>query len=353
MGYGHRTALLNLTAEKRYYRPIRPEHVAKTGSDETCRRPVGIITEVEEKGLHINLSNTLRRTHNVGGVHSLIRRNHDEFLNVEFHRKIGNILCTENVCENSLRRITLHHRNMFICSCMEHISRMIFLECMLHTLIVGNIAYKQMYFRIRERSLHFKLHVVHRSLGLVQKHNVGGSHARNLTDNFATYRSGSTGNHDSLTTDNALYNGIFRTDRLSSQEVFNPYILNVGRQIWHCLTVDIKFFNLVKHQKLNMISKENVGCTVTHNFQLRRQEQKSVALIVFEHLRHSFRVKRHDWNTVNCAVCVSRRQTQQGNRVKTAFKLALQCRSQEIRIDCRTKNYDSLLELGNAGHSDI
>ena len=185
MSYGKRSTCCKLLAEQRNDRTVRTKHVTKT-----CCNKLGntlnlaILNSLVET-LHVNLANTLRASHNIGWVDSLIGRNHHKLLNAILNAKVGNDLCTVYIVLNTLAWIVLHHRHVLVGSGMEHIIGTECREYLLHTVELANACYNSLGWYVGELAHHHQADIVLRSLGLVDKH-----HIRRLIHSNLTYHLG-------------------------------------------------------------------------------------------------------------------------------------------------------------------
>src|SRR3954469_23642648 len=94
-----------------------------------------------EKGLYIDLSDTLRAAHNACGSYGLIGRDHHEFLYTDLHGEVGEYSCTKYIADNRFCRVTLHQWNVFISCCVEDCLRFFFDEYLLQLHGVCDVAH--------------------------------------------------------------------------------------------------------------------------------------------------------------------------------------------------------------------
>ena len=85
MGDGDRTALCDLLLEVWYYRTVATQHIAETRGDKLSTLVI-FLKQLEEQRLYIDFSNTLRGSHDIGWINSLIGGYHDKSLYSIFHR---------------------------------------------------------------------------------------------------------------------------------------------------------------------------------------------------------------------------------------------------------------------------
>ena len=136
--------------------------------------------ELAVKALHIDFADTLGAAHDVGGVHGLVRRNHDKLLDAVFYGHVGNNLCAVNVVDYGLGRVVLHHWDMLVRSGMEDIIRPEIPEDIIHSGTAADAGYNHLAGNIREVLGHHKADVVLGSFGLVDEHHAGGLELRHL-----------------------------------------------------------------------------------------------------------------------------------------------------------------------------
>ena len=70
------------------------------------------------EGLDDHLAETLRCTHDIRWIHSLICRDQYESLTAMGHCRIGCLIGSDDIILNRLARTILHQRYMLMCSCM-------------------------------------------------------------------------------------------------------------------------------------------------------------------------------------------------------------------------------------------
>ena len=109
---GDGAALLDLLFEKGHNRAIGTKHIAKPHRAEFC----GAV----RPALQDHLAESLGSAHEVGGIHSLIRGDHDKFLDAELLRRPHHMICAENVILDGLLWAFLHQRDMLVGRRMEH-----------------------------------------------------------------------------------------------------------------------------------------------------------------------------------------------------------------------------------------
>ena len=166
MSHGQRTSILNLFTEQRNHRTIRTQHIT-----ESRGHKLGLYLLVQR--LHIDLTDTLRTAHHIGGVHSLVGRDHDKFLHPVFHGHIGNHLCAIDIVQNSLRGVVLHHRNVLIGSSMENVVRPVHAEYGIHSGLAVYRGDDGLSLHIRKLLGHHQSDVMLRCLCLVYQDHLG------------------------------------------------------------------------------------------------------------------------------------------------------------------------------------
>lgn len=65
---------------------------------------------------------------------------------------------------------------------VENVARVVFLECVFHSVAVGDVAYVEVYAYLRIFAFKFELHVVHRRFGLIEEYDVASLEFRYLAD---------------------------------------------------------------------------------------------------------------------------------------------------------------------------
>ena len=242
VGHRHRSTVLDLLTEQRNHRTVRTQHITETGRHKlgAHRGPAGGRNEVhlrgkvlEERGfpllqrlvetLHIDLTDSLRTTHHIRGVHSLVGRDHHEFLHTVFHTQIGDDLRTIYIIIHGLRRVILHHRHMLIGGGMEHVVGLELTEDLLHTALVADTRHHGLRGNLRESLGHHQTNVVLRGLGLVDEHQRSGLELGHLTHDLRTDTTGRTGDQHSLVGEQLGHRLQVHTDLIARQKVLHTH----------------------------------------------------------------------------------------------------------------------------------
>ena len=112
------SARLDLLAKQRDHTAVAAQHIA-----ETHRHKLRVIIFV--KRLNDHLTDTLGRSHHVGGVHRLIGGDHDEFLHAVVCRCLRRLPGSENIIFYCFIGADLHEGHMLMRRRMVHDIRLI------------------------------------------------------------------------------------------------------------------------------------------------------------------------------------------------------------------------------------
>ena len=122
---GDRPARRDLLFEQRQNRAVGTKHIA-----EAHRYKFGFA--FLRQRLDDHLAQAFCRTHHVGGIHRLVRRDENKTPHTVFVRRKRHIVGAEHVVFDGLLRRVLHQRHMFMRRCMEHHVRLIAREQAVH-----------------------------------------------------------------------------------------------------------------------------------------------------------------------------------------------------------------------------
>ena len=136
--------------------------------------------------LYIYLTNTLWTPHHISWIDSFVCWNHDKFLHTIFVCKISKYLCSINIILDTLARIVFHHGYMFICSSMEYIFRLIFLEHFFHSILFSDGCDNGMSFYVWPVLLHHQSDVMLWGFRLINKNHLRWIVRSNLSDHLTS-----------------------------------------------------------------------------------------------------------------------------------------------------------------------
>ena len=161
MGYCHRTAVFNLLFEKRNYRTIASQNISETNCHKFCAKlifpfpsalefvfPFSRLVRMGMKrkqqirfscfadhihALNHHLTEAFAGSHDVGGIHGLVRTDQHKPLTSVFQGKVSCFVSANHIVFNGLAGTCLHQRHMLVSSCMVHNIRMIGFKHILHS----------------------------------------------------------------------------------------------------------------------------------------------------------------------------------------------------------------------------
>ena len=168
MSYGYGASGGNLLAEARNHRAVGTEHIAKACGNKLGRALDFALRDCKTERLHVDFGKTLGTAHYIGGIHSLIGRNHHHFLYIIFYTLVCNIARANHIDKHSLTRVLLHEGHMLIGGSVEHHLRLEVAECEIDARQLAHIADYGYKIEVGEASFEFEANLVHRSLGIVE-----------------------------------------------------------------------------------------------------------------------------------------------------------------------------------------
>ena len=121
-------------------------------------------------------------------------------------------------------------------------------EDALHTLGIGDARYDSLACNIRIILLHIKTHVVHRRLGLVDKHQSLGFEECNLLYHLRTYRTSSSRDEYNLILQKSAYCLHINLNLVARQQVLNIHLPHL--QVYH-LALAVPLLSLGHHHYLH------------------------------------------------------------------------------------------------------
>ena len=117
----HGASRRDLLPEQRDHAAVASQYIPKTD----CHKLCGVVTVV---GLYDHLTDPLARTHDIGGVHRLVRGDQHELLHTVLHCRLRCLPCAEDIVLDRLIRTHLHQGHMLVCSRMIDDIRPVFLH---------------------------------------------------------------------------------------------------------------------------------------------------------------------------------------------------------------------------------
>ena len=197
VGDGHRAAGLDLPAEQRNHGAVGAQDVAEARGNELGRRQAFLLDLAGER-LHIDLADTLRAAHHVGGVHGLVGGDHHEALDLVFDGQVGQDFRAHDIVLDGLGDIVLHHRHVLVGRRMEDVLGAVSLEDVLHPGLVGDVGDDGGGVDFGPFLLDLEADVVQRGFGRIDQNQLVGVEQRHLTHDFTADGAGGAGDEDAL-----------------------------------------------------------------------------------------------------------------------------------------------------------
>ena len=245
------------------------------------------------KRLYIDLADTLRTSHHVSRVHSLISRYHHKLLHTVFHTQVGNHLGTIDIVLHGLAGVILHHRHMLIGCSMEHIVRTETLENLLHTILLTDRSNHSLSLDVSKLLLHHQSDIMFRSLSLVYQHHSCRLELSHLTHHLRTDGTSRTGNQHTLTTEKFAYRLEVDTNLRTWQQFFYAHLTNL-------LTTKVNGLIIA----IIIVVGIHLNGTLSHIDLSTSLNQHILYLLVLSELLHTVRSHQHTINIIftdNCS----------------------------------------------------
>ena len=205
--------------------------------------------------LHIDLTDALRASHHVRGVHSLVCRNHHELLHPVFHAQVCDDLRTVYIILHSLRGVVLHHRHMLVGGSMEHIVGPELPEDLLHPVFLADTCHDGLSRNLRILILHHQTDIMLRRLCLVDQEQGSRSEIGDLTHHLTADRACRPRNQHTLAFQELFHRLHVDTDFRAGQQLFDAHLFQLQ------LTIVIRTHLLIpgKIQFLGILGHQNLG----------------------------------------------------------------------------------------------
>ena len=223
MCHGDRSACAYLLLEDRNHTAVGAEDVAESCGDELGYALHLAFSDGLVQALAIDFADSLAAAHDIGRVNGLVGGYHHEFLGAVFHSEIRDDAGTIDVVLNRDCRVVLHHRNVFVCCCVEYVFRFVGREDALHVFFVGDAGDDGPVADVSEIVGHHHADVVHRCLRLVNEGHFGRVEFGYLTDHFGTDGSCRSGYEDTFSCQEFADGVHVHFDFLAWQEVFDVH----------------------------------------------------------------------------------------------------------------------------------
>ena len=207
--------------------------------------------------MHIDFTDAFRATHHVGGINSLVCRNHHELLDTIFHAEVGNDFCAVDIIEHSLRGVVLHHWYMFIGCSMEYKIGMIFAKDGFHTCYTVDASHDDIGLNIRKILCHHEADVVLGRLCLVNQNHSLWFVDSNLPNHFGTDATSGTCNQDTLVLQQLTYRLHVNINLSAREQVFYRDLIQLHTLyvfIGQLSVFDFGFCSLAGHENLTSCS---------------------------------------------------------------------------------------------------
>ena len=217
MGDGHRSARRDLFLKQRDHAAVAPQHV----SEAHCYK-FRLIMLVE--GLNDHLADPFAGSHDVGGIHRLVRGDHHEF-SAAVHRCCGSRLPgPEHVVFNGFVGACLHQRHMLVGGRMVYDIRTIFRKNGVHSLRIAHGSDQHHERQIGMSLQKLLLNIIGIIFINIHDNQPGRLMRGDLPTQLASDGTAAARDHHHLVL-HIAQNGVqIHADRLSSQKVFHLHV---------------------------------------------------------------------------------------------------------------------------------
>ena len=219
--HGHRTTGRDLLLEQRNDASVGAKNISKAD-----RNKVALIMTVEY--LNDHLTDTFRGTHDVGRIHRLVGRDHDESLGSVVSCRHRGIERSAYIVLNRLAGAYLHQRHVLVCGCMVDDIRPVFAENPVDPLHIPDRSDQNHKIQLRVCTLQLLLDVIGAVLIDINDDQLSRAMSRDLTAQLRSDGAASSGDTDHL----SLYIADDRINidlhRISSEKVLHLNIVQLG-----------------------------------------------------------------------------------------------------------------------------
>lgn len=250
------------------------------------------------EGLDDHLAQALRGTHDVCGVHGLIRGDQDKTLAAMHNGRIGGFVSADRVVLDGLAGAVLHQRNMLVGSGMVHNLRPVGFEDFEHPAAVADGADEGDQVKLRILLFQLQLDAVGVVFVNIKDDQLLRFMGRDLPAQFGTDGSAAAGDQDGLSGNKHKDFGHICLNRLTSQKILNRHIL-------HGADGDFPGYELIHSGKLTEFAAGLVADGQDIPLLLNAgagDRQEDLVDIVLRGCRQDLVPAADDWDTVQVAV---------------------------------------------------
>ena len=227
VGYGYRTTLLNLLAEVWNNATVATQHIAKSGGYELGPTLLSVLCDSHTETLTINLCQSLGATHHIGGIDSLVGRNHHQLIHAIANTHIGHILGTEHIAEHCLAGIFLHKGHVFVGCCVEHYLRLIAVKGYLQPLGRAHITNEGHKVQLGVGFFQLQPYLVQGSFGHIEYHELLHTQFGHLATYLRADGACATGNHHNPIVEVVVNLLLVDFNLISTQQVLNADVAHL------------------------------------------------------------------------------------------------------------------------------
>ena len=265
---GDRTAAADLLLEERNDGTVGTQHVAKAGGDKLgALRELAVAAlgglhgfqlELAVQALDVDFADTLAASHDVGGIHRLVRGYHHELLGAVLHGHIGNDLGAVDVVHDRLGGVVLHHGHMLVRRGMENIVRTEGAEHAFHARTAADAGDHHLAGDVREIPGHHEADIVLRGFRLVDEHHFGGLEAGHLAHDFHADGAGRTGDEDPFAGKLFLHRLQVHADFRAGQQVLYAHLFELDIVVLDFSVFYAGFRGLVGHVNFYAVGNADI-----------------------------------------------------------------------------------------------
>ena len=189
IGDGDRPAAANLLLEDGHHGAFRSEDVAEADGSESRRGDLG-------EGVDVSLGQVLGGAHDARGVDRLVGGDEDEIADAEFRGQVGQALRAADVVLDRLADIGLHQRDVLVGGGVEDDLRLVFLEELPHSRLVGDAGDAGVERRGGVGGQELPLDLEDAVLAAADEHEFAGIEPHDLAADFRADAAAGAGDHD-------------------------------------------------------------------------------------------------------------------------------------------------------------
>ena len=224
MGHGQGSACGQLLLEQGHYRTGGAQHVTKTHRHEPRRHAPDAGAQVQ--GLAITFRQPFTGPHDAGGIHGLVGGDLNHHFRLGFDAGVGHVARANDIGENALTGIGLHHRHVLERGGVKDQGRSLHGHNLVQPFAVAHVAYDGTAGQVGMVRGDLKINAVELEFTVIEQGDPGGPQSADLARQFAADGPTGTGNQYRLVLDQGLHGGAVENRLRASQKVLDGHRLD-------------------------------------------------------------------------------------------------------------------------------